>query len=243
LLEFVEESSLRSAAASRRLEDVPLGEGLKALYESAPAIFYCPSRRAARPYPFKRSGNGQWSLSVAQQVLLLPHVTKSDYAANSGDSLYSAAELFSHQTPMWVPADYEALETEPQAWTNTADPSSEFFQTGISYYRSEVRTSQVLDGLSRTYLCGEKFMAPEFYDDVNGSDAIGTMGDNQSAWAGYEWDNHRVAWNPESTWDPEHYQPQQDSSNLGGRGIVAFGSGHPGSLNMAFCDGSVRPVD
>jgi prepilin-type N-terminal cleavage/methylation domain-containing protein/prepilin-type processing-associated H-X9-DG protein len=243
LLEFVEESSLRSAAASHQLEDVPLGEGLKTLYQSAPVIFYCPSRRAARPYPFKRSGNGQWSLSVAQQVLLLPHVTKSDYAANSGDSLYSAAELFSHQTPMWAPADYDALETEPQAWTNTADPSTEFFQTGVSYYRSEVRTSQVLDGLSRTYLCGEKFMAPEVYDDVNGSDAIGMMGDNQSAWSGYEWDNHRAAWNPDSTWDADQYQPQQDYSNLGGPGIFAFGSAHPGSLNMAFCDGSVRPVE
>jgi prepilin-type processing-associated H-X9-DG protein len=144
---------------------------------------------------------------------------------------------------MWVPADYEALEANPAEWSITSDPNTEFFQTGVSYYRSEVRPAQIVDGLSRTYLCGEKFLATEFYEDVNGWDHIGMMGDNQSAWSGYEWDNHRVAWNPKSTWDAEHYQPQQDSSNLGGPGIVAFGSAHPGSLNMAFCDGSVQTID
>jgi prepilin-type N-terminal cleavage/methylation domain-containing protein/prepilin-type processing-associated H-X9-DG protein len=242
LLEFLEESSLR-AAGGDRLEDVPLGAGLKALYQSAPSVFYCPSRRPAQPYPFKQSGNAAWSLHVAQQVLLLPYVTKSDYAANSGDALYSAAELFSHQEPMWIPASYEVLETEPQEWTVTSDPTTPFYQTGIAYYRSEVRDAQVSDGLSKTYLCGEKFLSTHYYEDVNGSDAIGMMGDNQSAWAGYEWDNHRGAWNPTFTWPADQYQPQQDSETRGAPGIVAFGSAHSGSLNMAFCDGSVRTVE
>ncbi len=241
LLEFIEESPLRTAAGDR-LDVFPLGEGLKALYQSAPAIFYCPSRRDARPYPFKRSGNGQWSLAVAQSVLLLPHVTKSDYAANSGDTLQSAAEHFSDEPAMWVPADYEALEANPAEWSNTADPESRFFQTGISYYRSEVRPAQVVDGLSKTYLCGEKFLAPEFYEDVNHSNSPSMMGDNQSAWVGYEWDNHRVAWNPLSLWKPISYQPQADGPGAGLAGIFAFGSAHAASLNMAFCDGSVRTV-
>ncbi|MEX2167719.1 MAG: DUF1559 domain-containing protein [Pirellulales bacterium] len=242
LLAFVEESPLRTAAASDRLEVDPLGEGLAQLYQSAPPIFYCPSRRDARPYPFKRGGNGKWSLSVGQGALLLPHVTKSDYAANSGDALYSVAEAFSDQPAMWVPASYEALRTSPQKWTPTSDPSSVFFQTGVVYYRSEVRTAQILDGLSKTYLCGEKFMSPDVYDDVNPTNEVGMMGDNQSAWVGYEWDNHRVAWNPKSSWPREDYQPRQDAPVSGAPGIFAFGSAHSGSLNMAFCDGSVRPV-
>jgi prepilin-type processing-associated H-X9-DG protein len=243
VLEYLEESSLRTAAAVHKLDDFPLGDGLKSLFTSAPSIFYCPSRREARPYPFKQDGNGRWSLNIAHQVLLLPHVTKSDYAANSGDSLYSAAALFSHQPAMWVPANYVALEIAPAEWTVTSDPTTEFFQTGISYYRSEVRPSHVLDGLSKTYLCGEKFLPTTVYYDVNETNANGMLGDNQSAWVGYEWDNHRVAWNPASTWDPEQYQPQQDSSNLGAPGIFAFGSAHSSSLNMAYCDGSVQTVD
>lgn len=241
LLEYMEESTLR-AAGGERLEDFPLGEGLTRLYQSAPPIFYCPSRRDARPYPFKRAGNATWSLSVAQGVLLLPAVTKSDYAANSGDALFSAAIHFSDEAEMWVPENYDALKTGPPEWTNTSDPESPFFQTGVAYYRSEVRPAQIVDGLSKTYLCGEKFLAPEFYEDVNQSNSPAMMGDNQSAWVGYEWDNHRVAWNPKSRWPLESYQPLQDGPSAGLSGCFAFGSAHPGSLNMAFCDGSVRPV-
>ena len=241
LLEYMEESTLR-AAGGERLEDFPLGSGLQALYQSAPPMFYCPSRRDARAYPFKQKGNGHWSLSVAQGVLLLPAVTKADYAANSGDSIYSAAEQFSDEPQMWVPKNYDALKTEPQTWTDTTNPQSSYFQNGVSYYRSQVRPAQVLDGMSKTYLCGEKFLAPEFYDDVNQSDSPAMMGDNQSAWAGFEWDNHRVAWNPKSRWPVEAYQPRQDGPGGAFAGCFAFGSPHPGSLNMAFCDGSVRDV-
>ena len=117
-----------------------------------------------------------------------------------------------------------------------------FFQTGVVYYRSEVRTAQVTDGQSKTYLYGEKFMSPDIYEDVNPTNEIGMMGDNQSAWAGYEWDNHRVAWNPKSNWPPEGYQPLQDAPVSDFPGIFAFGSAHAGSFNMAYCDGSVRQV-
>ena len=83
--------------------------------------------------------------------------------------------------------------------------SRSIFQSGISFYRSEVRVAQIEDGLSRTYLYGEKFLPPLIYQDVNVIEDPRMMGDNQSAWAGYEWDNHRVAWNPGSKWSAEDY--------------------------------------
>ena len=242
LLEYIEETSMRTAGGER-IEDNPMGPGLAALYQSAPTIFYCPSRRAARAYPFKRTGNGPWSVRVGVGILQLPGVTKSDYAINSGDSVYSAAEQFSDEPQMWVPISYEALKTQPVLWTDTSNPQSSYYQNGISHYRSEVRPGQILDGMSKTYLCGEKLLSPEFYDDVNGSESPAMMGDNQSAWAGFEWDNHRVAWNPKARWPVETYQPQQDTMNGTFAGCFAFGSAHPGSLNMAFCDGSVQAIN
>jgi len=63
---------------------------------------------------------------------------------------------------MWVPADYDALKQGPPEWTDTTERESRFFQTGVVYYRSEVRPAQVVDGLSKTYLYGEKFLSPDF---------------------------------------------------------------------------------
>ncbi len=240
LLGFMEQANLQTTAD--RVEDFPLGEGLARLYQSAPTIFYCPSRRIAQAYPFKRSGNGRWNLRVAQGVLVLPGVTKIDYAANSGDSRFHAGVSFDHEPSMWIPANYEALKNSVPAWTDTENPDQTFYQTGISYYRSEVRDAQVEDGLSRTYLYGEKYMAADLYDDPSVSDGIDMMGDNQSAWAGYEWDNHRVAWNPDAAWPEASYQPSRDGTGDDASNVYAFGSPHPTSLNMAFCDGSVRPV-
>jgi prepilin-type N-terminal cleavage/methylation domain-containing protein/prepilin-type processing-associated H-X9-DG protein len=241
LLDYMEQAPLRSAGGNRR-EDVPMGGGLKQLYASAPEAFYCPSRREAKPYPFKQAGNGKWSLNVAQDILLLPAVTKSDYAANSGDSVYSAAEQFSDEPQMWAPANYAALQSSAVTWSDTNDPQTSYYQNGVSHYRSEVTPAQITDGLSKTYFCGEKMLPPEFYEDVNASNSPAMMGDNQSAWAGFEWDNHRVAWNPKARWPQQTYQPQQDGSSDVFAGCFAFGSSHPGSLGMAFCDGSVHEI-
>jgi hypothetical protein len=209
---------------------------------SAPTVFYCPSRRAAAPYPFKTSGNAPWTPITGLGVRGTGVVTKTDYAANSGDALYSAAEAFIGQPNMWVPASYEALAAEGPKWTRTSDPDTVYFQTGVSYYRSQVSPAQVTDGTTKTYLFGEKFLAPSLYEDVNLVDNVTMMGDNQCAWAGYEWDNHRVAWNLGAPFTFEAYQPQADNDDSPLSNAFAFGSAHPTALHMAMCDGSVSDL-
>lgn len=224
------------------INEFPLNPNLRAMYRSGPELLYCPSRRSASAYPIKLKGNGRMRLRNGQGAILMGELTKSDYAANSGDALYSSAISFAGDSGMWTPISYDVLKKSEVSWARTDDPKSRYYQNGIVYYRSEVRPSQVEAGLSKTYLFGEKYMSVICYQDVNVTDEVTVLGDNQSAWVGYEWDNHRVAWNPKSENDPSDYQPRQDDNATGVAGIYAFGSSHPAAFNMAFCDGSVQSI-
>lgn len=241
ILAYVGQGNLRDLGKGESLAAESLGPGLTQLYQSAPELLYCPDRRPARPYPSVAVGDSKWTPLVAKGVLDLPGVTKTDYAANSGDSQHHSASSFGGS--MWWPKSYEALEAEDPQWTDTNDPESPFYQTGVVYYRSEVKPQMIPDGLARTYLFGEKHMDPLTYDDINDVADYERKGDNQSAWAGYEWDNHRVAWGPKAyKSDQECYQPRQDSGKTCSS-IWSFGSVHAASMNMAFCDGSVRVIN
>jgi prepilin-type processing-associated H-X9-DG protein len=239
LLAYIDEADLRDTGKGESMMSPTLGPGLKQLHESAPELFYCPIRRIARPYPPVSSGQAEWGLIVAKEVQYLPGVTKSDYAANTGDALHHAASSFG--ATMWWPESYEALKEEPPQWTDTNDPHSEFYQSGVIFYRSEIGPAKITDGMAKTYLIGEKYMDPATYEDVNNVPEYARMGDNQSAWAGFEWDNQRVAWREGTLKREQCYQPQQDSGAVC-PAIWAFGSAHALSMNMAFCDGSVREI-
>jgi prepilin-type processing-associated H-X9-DG protein len=239
LLAYIGEPSLREAGKGESMTAAELGPGLRQLHESAPAMFYCPERREARPYPIPIDGKSKWNLAVAKGVTQLPAVTKSDYAANAGDSLHHSAASFG--ATFWWPAGYDALAKEPPKWTDTNDPNTKFYQTGVVFYCSEIGSEKIPDGLANTYLFGEKYMDPMTYEDINAVPDYARMGDNQSAWVGFEWDNQRVAWQPKSKKNVNCYQPQHDSGAVC-PAIWAFGSAHATSMNMAFCDGSVREI-
>ena len=233
ILPFIEEASLADLGRGLNPRSSAFRTASQQLHETAIPVFHCPSRRPARPYPHA------WGTMRAQTwVASMPAVAKADYAANSGDSLTHAGIGFGSDVYA-VPASLSRVRNF--AWTDTNSPDSRFYQTGVMHYRSRIGIKDIADGTGKTYLIGEKFLSPQGYLELLPGGA-GRFGDNQGVWAGFEWDNHRVAWNPASSLRQEDFQPRQDVAGVDNPNYLAFGSAHAGGLNMAMCDGSVQTI-
>src|SRR5690606_29510883 len=101
----------------------------------------------------------------------------------------------------------EAEDVAAYEWPETKE------LTGISYVRSQVRMGEVLDGLSNTYLIGEKYISHEQYTTG------GTHGDDQSMFLGDDADIRR--WTTDA--------PLDDLVALDSR--EHFGSAHSGGCH------------
>jgi prepilin-type N-terminal cleavage/methylation domain-containing protein len=182
--------------------------------------FICPSRRSAAPTGIKP----HWA---PKNCLKVDISGKSDYAINIGDA----------KTSDYV--DFAGPNSLPQA-ENPAYPWDRVVQlddegndqyNGVCNLHAEIRLAQIEDGLSNTYLIGEKYLRPESYQGVgeSGSPTYDT-GDNETIFTGFNRDVQRSTL----------YPPQPD--RMGVPLPYAFGSTHSGIFNMSMCDGSVRSV-
>ena len=97
-------------------------------------------------------------------------------------------------------------------------------QDGIVARMSQVRMTMIKDGLSNTYLVGEKYVAADRYQTA--SDA----GDDRVMIAGYSSSTVRWAYDPPAQDAPGASQPN------------VFGSPHRSGVAMAFADGSVQTL-
>ena len=98
--------------------------------------------------------------------------------------------------------------------------------TGVSFLRSMVRDNQVKDGLSYTYLIGEKFVDSYHYEDGLYD------GDNDTLYSGFDNDNFRFTAEP----------PLNDTADAAGAARCRFGSPHRGITQFVMCDGSVHAI-
>ncbi len=251
ILPYIEQQALHdlgSASGANYVSSAEFRTASTTLHQTPLGILHCPTRRPPQLYrsAWTTVREQSWLVNIAQTQ----GVAKSDYAANSGDSIEYSGDVLTGT--VLSPASY----TEAATWTrwvptNKCVPTTgmrgetplyRYCQSGIMYFRSQLKRARITDGATNTYLIGEKYLDPDRYeyDPANSSNTL-TFGDNQSVWTGYEWDNHRVAWNATSpVAEQELYQPRQDTP---GRDIrYPFGSAHSGGLNMSFCDGSVQFV-
>jgi prepilin-type N-terminal cleavage/methylation domain-containing protein/prepilin-type processing-associated H-X9-DG protein len=240
---YLEEQTVFSIG--KGLQPAQKAEELKKQMSAVISAFNCPSRRRAAALP-AFAPDGKYAERDTGGSELLPYnvsppdtMAKTDYAINGG----------SGRTPPTTPALPPPNAAPPLAtdcgggWPNClgmADDLKRIMDSfnGVSTRYTGARVAQITDGTSKTALVGEKSMKPLFYDlgygdpSDNPPYSKGNGGDNNSMYQGYDIDTIR--------WIGS--QPQQYSDSLGADHDRNFGSAHPGSLNLAMCDGSVQSV-
>jgi prepilin-type N-terminal cleavage/methylation domain-containing protein len=226
VLPYIEESALHDLG---RGESEPAKkQAAMQQSEKVVAIFICPSRRLASTFP-NHAESDYFNSDTAERF------AKCDYAANAGD--YGCCDRLTNRDgpPSLAAGDEAQFEpplnddgSEPESsggfvWSRIANEG-----TGMVFLRSTIRPAGVTDGLSHTYLFGEKYLEPVDY-------RTGTSpGDDQSWNVGFDKDIYR--W---TDWG-EGMVPQQDT--LGDANVHRFGSSHPMSMNFVFADGSIRTI-
>ncbi len=118
-----------------------------------------------------------------------------------------------------------------------SDPNNPgLIQTGVIFTKSETKTSQIRDGLSKTYLAGEKYLFQADYENSNDA------GNDQSWEVGYDRDSIRWAfYNRSNPNDSESLDNSPRADFIQGN-TVAFGAPHHSGFHMAFADGSIHAI-
>ncbi len=192
-------------------------------------MFNCPTRRRAIAYPFKDYNSGGTG-GIAMNFDTVSVVARTDYAANGGDKITLPSCISSDLGSVWASNCGCTIDCGPPPWP-TEDTIlrgvkvvAAYRPTGIVHILSQVKASQILDGQSNVYLAGEKYLRPDAYS--TGTD----LGDNENMYMG---DNSDI-----TRWVID--QPLPDTP--GYLGYNNFGSAHPATFSMVFCDGATRAI-
>jgi prepilin-type N-terminal cleavage/methylation domain-containing protein len=221
LLDYIEESARRGVGKGFKCAvDEASKKAIGEMVATSISIFYCPSRRAAQPYPM--------GVRPYPNLIQPTLAAKTDYAGNMGDhNLGTATDT--------GPETLAQAESYPWKWVTKG-------LTGIIFQRSEIKINHITDGTTHTYLIGEKSLDPRHYED-------GACGnDDQSMYNGHDKDNLRstFVWYPgfegkgDPIWPAAADTPGSKPDKCNEKLEWSFGGSHPGGWQVVFCDGSVR---
>ncbi len=221
ILPYIEQQALRDLAAGKSGGAKTLA--LQQMIQTPLVVFNCPTRRGTALFPQAHLG-GVWSngFSVPDRLF------RGDYAINVGDSV-PMVSCYPGPASLAEGDGYTAAQ-----WQQALNTSG---YTGISFVRSEITVAQVSDGLSKTYLLGEKSLDPDYY--LTGDD----NGDDSCPFTGQQDDSVRSCGYLISTSPPTYayYPPTQDAPGVSL--YNSFGSAHATVCHFAMCDGSVQAIN
>jgi prepilin-type N-terminal cleavage/methylation domain-containing protein len=178
------------------------------------SVMSCPTRRASILFP--KPMGGTWVADNADANQPNDNYgNRGDYAACGGHKFYYY---------------YYYLDINTTSFPETPG------LTGVSYFRSETKVSDIPDGTSHTIYAGEKYLNPDNYN--TGLD----YSDGESIFHGYNDDVTRFTGTVFNGGALEMKSCQPFRDRRGYMDPTAFGSAHSSVCNFVLCDGSVQGI-
>jgi prepilin-type N-terminal cleavage/methylation domain-containing protein/prepilin-type processing-associated H-X9-DG protein len=222
IVDFLEESSLRTIA-----KGLPLAQkknDLMRLSQTPITAMNCPSRRRSIVYPYF------YTSDVYRNMTRPTAVVRGDYGACMGgisipyDGFGEPNTLEDGRSTCNTTTCFD-WNNAVKLKTGKADKTLKQIVDGVVLYRWPVKLREISDGLSKTYLIGEKALSVPFYETGE------APWDDQSYYIGFDQDVNLSA----------YYVPIADPPTKV-QVPFRFGSAHTSVFNMVFCDGSVHPI-
>jgi prepilin-type N-terminal cleavage/methylation domain-containing protein len=143
ILPYIEAQNLRNLGQG--LAATEKSQAMLKVVQSPMSVMRCPTRASAMLAPCRPNGVKNTSGSFDSNFNGIS-IARNDYAICEGDIYLTTAPI----------------DPKSSSWTPYSSQMS-----GIGFQRSQIRPAQVQDGMSQTYLIGEKFVSQSYYADWN----------------------------------------------------------------------------
>jgi prepilin-type N-terminal cleavage/methylation domain-containing protein len=230
LLPYIEEEALHQMGAGVTTKAQKQAQFM--IRDGQPVgIYYCPTRGPAKALPNNQTNanhNSHIPVSARTHYAMCVGNAQGDYDTNLGSVPNTPPRKLWNTGVLWPTTDPRAIGARGADYP--VPP----------YTSTLVEMSDITDGTSKTYLVGEAYLNPDYYDGV---------GPNNTYCANYDWTAYNGSQDDKErsvAYDrvryPVGHPPTQDTPGVGCSGPIryAFGSAHSGIFYMAYCDGSVQ---
>jgi prepilin-type N-terminal cleavage/methylation domain-containing protein len=231
-LSFMDGQTLRDQGVGKT--GAARNAAVRTVVETPLAVVTCPSRRAPTTHPFVHAG---CFVGLERPARISP----TDYAGCAGSVNEGANDICTtaactSASNDGIPASRLPSADREKAWQKSgsyphrvAGVNESTYANGVVGILGRVKPAHVKDGLSNTFLAGERVMYSVRYSS--------SYCENDQGWTvGLDWDTVRWTANPPIQ---DRKQPSASSDKeCQGR----FGGPHPGTFVMTFCDGAVRAI-